>query len=380
MKKFFSNVAKWFVRLPKKTQIISAVVSGVVLVGSVTGIVVATAHRTAHRHEYLSTVTEPTCLEQGYTTYECECGDTYVDNYVSAKGHTEVVDAVVTPTCTTNGKTEGKHCSVCNEVLITQNYIPMSHTVGEWITDKEANCTEDGSKRQVCSVCEATLKTETLTKLGHTDGQWITDKEANCTENGSKYQICSVCSTTLKTETLTKLGHDYLEKLPLSACVADSIVYQCQNCDDTHSSQLCAISADINYCYWSYTDSICFVQDVLYFNGITGGHGKYTITITYTDPTRKTHVYTYVNVDNLYTTKYLGGASWNVIYRQGYPPFVTIEIEDTLGFKTTYTTYFPTLNPDNYNAGYNAYPQDITITSSVEETVKHVYTKNIKII
>jgi len=38
-------------------------------------------------HEYEATVTDPTCLEQGYTTYLCSCGDTYFDNYVSALGH-----------------------------------------------------------------------------------------------------------------------------------------------------------------------------------------------------------------------------------------------------------------------------------------------------
>ena len=72
----------------------------------------------------------------------------------------------------------------------------------------------------------------------------------------------------------------------------------------------------------------------------------------------------------MYTTKYLGGASWGAYYRQSYPPFVTIEIEDELGFKTTYTAYFPTLNPDKYFAGYNLYSQEVTITVSTE-TVKH---------
>ena len=32
-------------------------------------------------------VTDPTCTEQGYTTYTCACGDSYVDNYVEATGH-----------------------------------------------------------------------------------------------------------------------------------------------------------------------------------------------------------------------------------------------------------------------------------------------------
>ena len=40
-----------------------------------------------HEHDYEAVVTDPTCTEQGYTTYTCECGDSYVDDYVDATGH-----------------------------------------------------------------------------------------------------------------------------------------------------------------------------------------------------------------------------------------------------------------------------------------------------
>lgn len=41
-----------------------------------------------HTHEYTAAVTAPTCTEQGYTTYTCTaCGDSYVDDYVNAAGH-----------------------------------------------------------------------------------------------------------------------------------------------------------------------------------------------------------------------------------------------------------------------------------------------------
>ena len=41
-----------------------------------------------HTHTYEATVTAPTCTEQGYTTYTCECGESYVADYVEATGHT----------------------------------------------------------------------------------------------------------------------------------------------------------------------------------------------------------------------------------------------------------------------------------------------------
>ena len=46
-----------------------------------------------------------------------------------ALGHVEVTDEAKKPTCTASGKTEGKHCSRCNTVLVAQTTIPATgHT------------------------------------------------------------------------------------------------------------------------------------------------------------------------------------------------------------------------------------------------------------
>ena len=51
---------------------------------------------------------------------------TVADMTIAKKPHTEVVDPAVAPTETTSGKTEGKHCSVCNTVLVAQKEIPAT--------------------------------------------------------------------------------------------------------------------------------------------------------------------------------------------------------------------------------------------------------------
>lgn len=82
-----------------------------------------------HSHSYSTKTITPTCTEQGYTTYYCTCGHSYNDNHVSALGHTEVIDAAVPATPTSTGLTEGKHCSVCNTIIVKQEVIPLQSKV-----------------------------------------------------------------------------------------------------------------------------------------------------------------------------------------------------------------------------------------------------------
>ena len=60
----------------------------------------------AHQHNFVPTVTDPTCTEQGYTTYNCACGeDSYEADYVDALGHNWDDGVVTDPTCTEDGYT-----------------------------------------------------------------------------------------------------------------------------------------------------------------------------------------------------------------------------------------------------------------------------------
>lgn len=76
-----------------------------------------------HSHKYSKSVTKPTCTTKGYVTYFCSCGDSYKSDYTKAKGHTEVIDKAVAATTTSTGLTEGKHCSACGEVLVSQQVV-----------------------------------------------------------------------------------------------------------------------------------------------------------------------------------------------------------------------------------------------------------------
>ena len=61
-------------------------------------------------HNYVSSVTAPTCTSTGYTTHTCsKCGDEYVTDVVSALGHTWTDATCTAPkTCSVCGETEGE--------------------------------------------------------------------------------------------------------------------------------------------------------------------------------------------------------------------------------------------------------------------------------
>ena len=230
-------------------------------------------------HNYSSAVTAPTCTESGYTTHTCQnCGHSYTDTTVEAKGHTpgeptivrtepscteegsvvtltscsicgvevsretttltalghtEVIDPAVSSTCSAPGKTEGKHCSVCQEILIAQEEVPtLAHSYQSVVT--EPTCTEGGYTTHTCANCgDSYVDTETEA-VGH---KYTSNVVApTCSAVGYTEHICTQCGDSYRDSEVAASGHKYTASITPPTCsAAGYTTYTCAACGSSYT-------------------------------------------------------------------------------------------------------------------------------------------------
>ena len=164
-------------------------------------------------HKYADTVVAPTCTTNGYTLHKCSvCGTSYKDSTTNATGHS-YGNSVVTkqPTCTSEG-TAIKTCTKCN-ATVTEKLPAKGHTA---VTDKgyPATCTTAGkTDGSHCSVCNTVIKAQTvINATGHKSSGWIVDKAASIGVKGSKHKECTVCKKVLETAEIPALSRISISK------------------------------------------------------------------------------------------------------------------------------------------------------------------------
>ena len=93
-----------------------------------------------------------------------------------------------------------KECSACS--AIDPANPKTNHNFGEWVTEKEATCTETGTQKRTCADCGYS-ETAEIAMIAHT----LTHHEAvtpTCTTTGSiEYWECSVCGKKFSDEACT---------------------------------------------------------------------------------------------------------------------------------------------------------------------------------
>lgn len=147
---------------------------------------------TEHVHQYTAVVTEPTCTAEGYTTYTCPCGHSYVDDKVSAKGHTwGEWETIQKPTETEPGRK--KHtCTVCG--VTEEADIPVQCNNHEYTqTVTPPTCTTGGFTTYTCKKCGYSYNGNDTVATGHFYGDWHVDRDPTPQAPGLKHRNCTVC-------------------------------------------------------------------------------------------------------------------------------------------------------------------------------------------
>ncbi len=159
------------------------------------------AHKSfaSHTHSYVDTVTAPTCTANGYTVHKCSCGDTKTDSYTKTLGHSyqggicvrcgvledhkhDFKQTVTAPTCISEGFTT--YTCACGESY-KKNYVSALEHKPELKNEKKAGCLKGGyTGDEVCTVCGKVFKAgSVILALGHST-ELRNEKAATCVNGG----------------------------------------------------------------------------------------------------------------------------------------------------------------------------------------------------
>lgn len=134
-----------------------------------------------HKHDFIPTVTKPTCMSEGFTTYTCSCGECYTKDYVSAVGHKTQLQNAKAVGCLTGGYTGDEVCTVCGKVFKQGSVIFALGHDPQPARVKAPTCTESGYTGDL--IC---MRCGDMTQIGKT-----------VAAAGHKFfgGVCSVCGT-----------------------------------------------------------------------------------------------------------------------------------------------------------------------------------------
>ncbi len=219
----------------------------------------------------------PTCTETGLTEGKhCSvCGEILVARGIlDALGHTEVIDKAVAPTCTETGMTEGKHCSVCNSVLLAQRELPATgHSFDAGVITQAPTCMAEGTKTYSCH-CRAAY-TEIIAKTDHKICRQDAVAATCETDGCNMHYACEYCEMTfvdaagkyplpLSYLTIPATGHSisFREKIE-PTCEEDgcNAHYLCANCKKTYADANGDYPLPQNYVVLAATGHSCIYTD-----------------------------------------------------------------------------------------------------------------------
>ena len=155
---------------------------------------------TGHHHD--AVVTAPTCTAKGYTTHTCACGDSYVDSYTDALGH-----SYKNGTCTRCGEKDPNYVAAPVIKITTSAGKPkISWSKVDGAVKYMVYRSTDGKKYGLLATTTGTSITNTKAKIGTT--YYYVVKAVNA--NGDESEFSNVesikCRPAAPTVTISRSG------------------------------------------------------------------------------------------------------------------------------------------------------------------------------
>lgn len=128
-----------------------------------------------------------------------------VCGFVADKNHAHTEDSgtvTTAPTCTEKGLRTYR-CTVCGEVLRTEEIAVTDHTEDSGTVTTAPTCIKKGVRTYMCTVCNGVARTEEIPATGHTEDSGTVTKNVTLDTDGERTYKCTVCGNK-RTEPITK--------------------------------------------------------------------------------------------------------------------------------------------------------------------------------
>lgn len=108
----------------------------------------------SHLHAFKITRVVPTCTKDGYTLYECSCGETKMDSYIPKKGHSWSEWKTVSEATLLGAGLKERECTVCHEKeteqipVLTPDYAALRTELLKLVNDKRTNALNYNTEMQ----------------------------------------------------------------------------------------------------------------------------------------------------------------------------------------------------------------------------------------
>ena len=228
--------------------------------------VTAQAAEISCQHQYEAVLTDPTCTQEGFTTYTCTlCQDTYQADLPAPLGHSLQLQQQIPATCTQEGIAEHYLCDRCqlqfwdaegkppvtDEQELLLEKLPHDYTHSQEITPP--TCLEGGYTTYYCR-CGASVTGEETDPVACAQLEQIPRQEPSCTQEGIQaHYRCGLCGLlywdaagTQPVEDAAQLvipvvPHSYGDwetTLAPTPETGGEQARKCQNCTDTQTQPL----------------------------------------------------------------------------------------------------------------------------------------------